>query len=105
MARAGKALNRWAGIAALAIAAGVPLVAPEAQRRGLPEIWDIAMGAHVDTLPVVEFVDQPLRHRCCVLEETGAHEYLVVGSDIVTQPTPEMRRAMYRAEVGNDSFG
>ena len=57
MARAGKALNRWAGIAALAIAAGVPLVAPEAQRRGLPEIWDIAMGAHVDTLPVVEFVD------------------------------------------------
>lgn len=26
-------------------------------------------------------------------------------SDIVTQPTPEMRRAMYRAEVANDSFG
>jgi threonine aldolase len=31
--------------------------------------------------------------------------YIDLRSDTVTQPTPEMREAMYRAEVGDDVFG
>ena len=30
--------------------------------------------------------------------------YIDLRSDTVTQPTPEMREAMYRAEVGDDVF-
>ena len=32
-------------------------------------------------------------------------EPIDLRSDTVTQPTPEMREAMYRAEVGDDVFG
>lgn len=32
-------------------------------------------------------------------------DYIDLRSDTVTQPTPEMREAMYRAEVGDDVFG
>ncbi|HEY4724146.1 MAG TPA: beta-eliminating lyase-related protein, partial [Anaerolineae bacterium] len=31
--------------------------------------------------------------------------YIDLRSDTVTQPTPEMRKAMYEAELGDDVFG
>src|SRR5437763_8417629 len=33
------------------------------------------------------------------------HEYVDLRSDTVTKPTPEMRRAMFEAEVGDDVLG
>ena len=44
------------GAAVLASLLAAPHAA-EAQRRGLPEIWDIPLGTHVRDLPVAEFVD------------------------------------------------
>src|SRR5919109_5512763 len=51
-------------------------------------------------------------HRICLGRSSGSARYppptvglIDLRSDTVTQPTPEMRRAMAEAEVGDDVYG
>src|SRR5438874_2620222 len=50
-----------------------------------------------------------MKQRCRTTPQNGEssvmHEYADLRSDTVTKPTPEMRRAMFEAEVGDDVLG